>query len=387
MKRRSFLRAGAFGSIAAGPALSPAAAAAAPAVGVGVGPVVPLSSFEGATDDDKLTAFMSYAGAQTLAGTTVCLDELRTYVFTLKQTLYSGFSITGTPRPQDQARSSMPVGSRVVLTTPGGWFALGQPETFGCAFANLSLDGGSEQRLLDGHASHVLWTTVWRDISAQNLGGILGSPRAKLLTTACTVDGWWNVNNVRSAWAHLGGSDCHLSPSMFLLDSPAALLPDTGFLMRFDSQSKTHLSNFYITAEGHSALHIAGSGEGAIVITNCEIEGRNTRSPCHGALIRTSDMHVTIRDTWLAFAMSNPALTGRDDAGYVHAESGSVLLDGVTTARALGVDESVPILFASGGRHIVRNVRAQGYDGKPVVRQTVEGLIDADSSVTVRTGG
>jgi len=84
--------------------------------------------------------------------------------------------------------------------------------------------------------------------------------------------------------------------------------------------------------------------------------------------------------------MSDPAATGRSDAGYVHATSGSVLLDGITTARATGVGESVPILYASGGKHIVRNVRAQGYTGRPVVRQAVAGLIDADSSVTVVTG-
>ena len=86
--------------------------------------------------------------------------------------------------------------------------------------------------------------------------------------------------------------------------------------------------------------------------------------------------------------MASPATTGRDDAGVIHAVAGSMLIDGCTYSRATGVDMNVPFFYASGGSHIIRNVRAYGFTGgnKPVVRQATAGLINADDTVTVVTG-
>ena len=83
--------------------------------------------------------------------------------------------------------------------------------------------------------------------------------------------------------------------------------------------------------------------------------------------------------------MANPGATGRNDGGVVHVSGGDVLMDGIDYERARGVAESVPLLYVSGGKARVRNVTGRGFSGKPVVRQTRAGLIDADSSVTVVT--
>ncbi|MFD1825863.1 MULTISPECIES: hypothetical protein [Mumia] len=347
---------------------------------------LPLSSFSGVDDDARLAAFMTYAAAQTYKGTTVVLDEDRTYTFNNQQPLYSGFSIRGAIRPGDQNRSGHPSSNLIQVRTTGGWFYLNQAQTFACAFQGLTIDGTASNRLIEGHSSRVLWTSSFRDITSVNAAGVLGSSTQQLLMTACSGDGYWNINNVRNRGLALGGSDCRFNFSMCLLDSPTALLPDTAFLASFEYLSKTNLQNFYVTAEGHSAFSITGTGD-FVSFVDCAIEGRNAGAPCKGSLIRlTGDTRVTVRDTWLAYAMSDPTATGRNDAGFVHATNGSVLLDGCVVEHASGVAESTPILYASGGKHIVRNMRAIGFTGKPVVKQTTAGLIDADSTVTVVTG-
>src|SRR5690606_3088304 len=68
-----------------------------------VGTEVMFSSLAGANDDAKLAAFMDANRNLTMKGKTLVLDEARDYTFTQQQTLYSGFSLRGPFRPQDQA--------------------------------------------------------------------------------------------------------------------------------------------------------------------------------------------------------------------------------------------------------------------------------------------
>jgi hypothetical protein len=381
MDRRSLLKAGAAGSVAAASAAASAVAFAGPAAAAGgTASTVPLSSFAGATDDDKLSAFMSYAAAQTVRGTTVCLDEPRTYTFAAKQTLYDGFSIAGTNRPQDQARSSMPVGNRVKLSTPGGWFALGKAQTFGCSFQNLSLDGGSGQRLIDGHASNVLWTSVFRDISSQNMANVLGSKAVKLLNTACAIDGWWNINNVRERAFVLGGSDTYFNPSMMLLDSGPTLLGPTEYLSEFSYQSNAlQVSNIYTTAEGHSGWLF--NGPNCVVFSHNVVEGRNASQPCNGALVRVQGGAMSIRDSRFAYAMANPTATGRNDAGVIHFTGGNHSVDNVFYDRG-NTPASTPFIYVAAGKVFVSKVLTA--DGSiPIVKKATGATVIADASVQV----
>lgn len=347
------------------------------------GSLVNLSSFAGLNDDERLTAAMAYCAAQTYRGTTILLDEARQYNFAQRQPLYSGFSLMGGYMPHDQDRSGNPQANEIYLRTAGGWFYLNQPQTFSTSFKNLTLNGGASQRLLDG-GSNVLWTSVFRDITAVNLGNVLGSVSAKLLNTACVLDGFWNVNNIQQrAWV-LGGSDTRLAFSSALIDSPGGGFPNATYLLEYSSQSKTPTRNLYITAEAnHSAIYIGSGSSGHLTFTDCSIEGRNAGSPSNGRLVRVqgTNSRVTFRDCWFAYAMANPGTS----LGVIEANGGSVLLDGCTYARATSVAETVPFFTATAGNHIVRNIRGSNGGGKPVVRQTGTAVIDADSSVTLVT--
>lgn len=348
--------------------------------------MVRLSDFAGANDDAKLTAAMSYCSTQTYKGITILLDETKNYSFSTKQPLYSGFSIMGAFQPHDQDRSGNPATHEISLGTTGGWFYLNQAQTFSCSFSGLTLNGGGGTRLLDGHATNVLWTSTFRDITAVNMDNVLGSVTTKLLNTAITIDGMWNVNNIRErAWV-LGGSDSRVQPSLALIDSPntSPTYDSATYLLEYSSQSKTPTRNLYITAEGiHSALYIGSGSSEHLTFTDCSIEGRNSGSPCNGRLVRVqgSNSRVTFRDCWFAYAMATPGT----HTAVIEATAGSVLLDGCTYERATGVAESVPLFHATAGNHIVRNIRTIGFTGKPVVRQTGTAVIDADSSVTVTT--
>jgi hypothetical protein len=349
------------------------------------GIMVRLSDFSGASDDAKLTAAMAYCAAQTYRGITILLDEAKTYSFSTKQPLYTGFSIMGSFQPHDQDRSGNPTTQEINLGTSGGWFYLNQSQTFSCSFKGLTLNGGSGQRLLDGHASNVLWTSTFRDITAVNLGNVLGSEATKLLNTAITLDGMWNINNIQErAWV-LGGSDSRLAFSMALIDSPnSGTFAGADYLLEYSSQAKTPTRNLYITAEGiHQAIYIGSGSSEHLTFTDCTIEGRNAGAPSNGRLVyvQGTNSRVTFRDCWLAYAMASPGT----HTGVVQAAGGSVLLDGCTYERATGVAETVPFFHATAGSHIVRNIRTLGFSGKPRVRITGTATVDADSTVDVVT--
>jgi hypothetical protein len=353
---------------------------------------VPLSSFSGANDDAKLSAFMSWAAAQTYKGITVFLDENRLYQFSTTQNLYNGFSIRGIARPQDQPRSSMPIGQRVdVNVSNNGWFALNQSQTFGCSFQGLSIDGNSTNRLVQGHASNVLWTTTFRDLALQNIQNVLGSTSQKLLMTACTIDGFWNANNLYAPGFVIGGSDNFISPSLMLIDSPPAFRSVSSYLMDFNYMSNTHVKHLYMTAESASGIYISGNNSnGCLWFTDSVIEGRNNTDYCAGALIKQTGGVSVFRDLRLANAMGNPTISGgNNDQGVIHVSGGTLLVSGCIYEKQSSVAESTPFIYATGASTRVRVRNILTYDGtwtgKPVAYQTQAGLIDADNSVTVVT--
>lgn len=346
----------------------------------------PFSSFAGATDDDKLAAFMSYAAAQTYHGITLEFDEIRPYTFTKPVLTYSGFAISGPGRPMDQARSSLPIPNVIRLRTTGGWLQVPNGTVFGLYVGGLSFDGTVSSRLFEPNPSCVIWTSTLRDIGFQNGLSVLGSSSVKQPIDMVTIDGVWNLNNVQDTAFNVGGSDCFFKPSAMNFDTQPALLPATKFLANWNSLGKSDISGMYVTAESHSAFNITGSNTGMLRIHSNMIEGRHADQPCPGSLVRITGGYVSFKDNWTSYAMTNPAATGRDDAGVIHITGGNVLIDNCQYERAVGVAESVPYIYVSGGKVRVRNISTVGFTGLPVVRQLTAGLVDADNSVTVVTG-
>jgi hypothetical protein len=359
-----------------------------------------ISEVAGASNNARLGTFIAALTDGTLKSSLV-LDGLTNYSFTTKRTINDGFALVGANRTQDQARSSLPVAQTIVpAVSMGGMFALPSvTNLYGCYFGNLCIDGNTGNRLLDGHASTVLQTTTFHNISCQDSAGIMGTDATKMLLTACNFSGFWNVNNIKDSAFVIGGSDLWLAPDILLLDSPPGDIAVTNYMSRFQFISNTWVKNWYVTAEACTAFEITGNAESnSFWIKDTVIEGRNDGAPSPGALIRQSGGQVTVESTRFAFAMDDPTTTGRSptDAGVHHMTGGTATLDNVTYDRKDAVAETVPILYANGSSTIARatNITAVGeatWTGKPRVQaaggatitvdDTVEAVADSSSTI------
>lgn len=383
------------------------------------GTVIKFSTLSGATDDDKLAAGIALANVPVLKGRTILLDENRDYTFTRQVTIPTGFSLMGPFRPQDQARSSRPIGNRVLLRLAGssagkGWLKIGPGSTFGVTISNLSIDGDINSALIDGSEDNggVLWTTQIRDISMQNGLSVAGLPGNKLLVTADTFGGFWNINNIRYSAFHIGGSDFVSSPEMMLIDSPPELLDFNQSLVYLDFMTNGHFKHGYLTAEGHGGILIDGSNNTSTCVYIEDwpaIEGRNANQPSPGALLRMNRGQVMVSRCRFAYGMANPALiTARTDRGVIHVAGGNATISECVYERGnqvtawnppasptIGseVPETTPFVYvAAGAKARVRNIAAVGpttgarsWVGKPMVLQALPGLADVDNSVVLAT--
>jgi hypothetical protein len=346
------------------------------------------SGLSGADDDAKHATFISTYLGTTAYKPTLILDERKLYQYNVQRQLSDGYAISGGYRGLDQARAVKPIPQEVKIRTTGGLYTLPAGNVFGCYFGNLSIDGSSTNRFIDGHATGTLWQTNFHNISCQNSGGMLGSSAQKLLMTGvCSFSGVWNVNNMQEPFIVVGGSDMFFTPTALALDT-GALLAASKYLARFQSVSNCWVANWYITADGASAFEITGgSTDESMWILDCVFEGRNDTEYCPGALIRMGGGQVMIKDSRFAFAMANPTAPGRSptDAGVIHQTSGTLAVRDCSYRRQSTVAESVPFVYAIGSSTVVDVsgiVRQGTWTGKPLVR--VEGGATAyvDDSVT-----
>lgn len=380
---------------------------------------IPFSAMAGATDDDKLAAAAAMTQASTLKGREIILDENRDYTFTRQFVFSGGFALRGAFRSQDQPRSSRPVGNRILLRMAGsssgkGWLkAGGTGNNFGLWLSGLSIDADINSSVVDGteDTGAVLQTFDIKSVSVQNAKSFAGSKANRLLVTAGAITGWANLNNIRETAWNLGGSDFYLTPDLMLVDSPPELLGFNEYLMSHNYMSNAWFSNVYCTAEGHSAILIAGSNSTSqnLFFEKFVLEGRNENQPSPGALVRQNQGQTVITRSRFAFAMANPALiTSRTDKGVIHVQGGHMTIDSCTYERGYTVSawappasptlgaavaESVPFAyFAAGSKGIVRNIIANGpttgdraWTGKPIVKQALPGLVSCDDTVTLVT--
>lgn len=347
-----------------------------PSAGVGQ---IALDSFSGANDDAKLAAAMAYASAQTYKPAIMLSN--RQYTFATSTTPYDGMAIIGTEPTHDQNRAGNVLGCVVKLQTSGAWLAWASGTLIhNVTLSKLSFDCSSTASVCTSGGAR-----MWKmeDISFQNGVSVLGNDSSNWTHDTCVFTGVWNVNNVRQAAFHLGGSDSRFSPTQLLLDSPSnTFMADSDFLVRLDSLNTTNIQNWYVTCERHSGFLITG-GQSMLPnrITHCDIQGRNATAPCFGSLIRCNS-DIIIADNEFSFAMSNPSATGRNDGGVLHFYGGNSLVTNCSYKLADGVAAAVPFIYVEAGATVrVNNILGDGF--KPVVAAESGATVHADDSVTV----
>lgn len=360
-----------------------------------------LDDYAGADDDAKLTAALTEVSADTYPRTITL--RARAYTFTTaNRVAFTGLRIEGPPGYGNPERGQTKMPSRVTLSMSGPWFINPlNTDVFSVSFHQLSFTGGSSASLIGQNGSGTWYCLSMRDIYSSGLRTVIGTQATKVLMTAASFTGDWEINNCYNGAFHMGGSDNVFWSDGMLLDSGTAFNTAgsaTGqYHIWFDYMQKSHIGPLYITAEGPWAgIRISGGAYnsassnigGPLSFYGIRLEGRNTNQPSDGSLVRVEGGYVNFRDCWFGFAMQSPASQGHtpQDAGVIHVmSSGAVLVDGCTYTRATGVAETVPFIYSNSTAPVrVRNIwGGETWSGLPRVQQAAGSGVNGDGSVTI----
>jgi len=356
--------------------------------------IVYLDSFSGADDDARLTAALSYAAAQSNIPTIM----LSGHNYTFNQggrAVFSGMKISGPSEvgwlnPEQGGGKLVP--AMVTLNVGIGtsaWFNA-TSTTFDGYIANIgfvSTNGNSQ--FFSCPLPNSLYCWAFHNLSFQGFKHVLGNPTDSLAITATTISGRWTIVGGSDTQVNIGGSDCDL-----WTDGSCNFGPDSNsngagkYLCMFTSMGKSNVGGMFFTADaGWRALKISGSTNygPALVLNGFRIEGRNPTDPSYGSLVKIVSSNVMFRDSWIAYAMSNPsAYTDATDAAVIQVSgSGDAIFDGVTYDRSANVGQDVPLFrVESSAKLEVEHVRTCTRGGSWTDLPVVSGLnAVTDSSV------
>lgn len=375
-----------------------------PAQGAGTTPGdVALDSFGGATDDDKLTAAMAYASAQTYPPNIRLTN--RAYNFSIQRSsVYAGFRLVGPNVGITNAElGNANATCRVTLSTNGAWLNVVGGDTWDAVIKGITFLGTSSTTFIgagDGssifHASHI------RDCTFHGFYTVLGTQTQKLAMTTCLIDGYFQIAGTYNGGIHIGGSDNRLWQDGGLIDASTSYNNSGNaagqYHFWFDGLDNSDIGPLYITAEaGWGGIRVTGSAYnaggppsnlGMVTMRGIVDEGRSAGAPCYGSLLRVEGGIVKVYGAYIARAMSNPSAMGHSpqDAGAVHVTGGMLYLDGVTYDRYTGQPESSPFVYVNGGNARVMNtfIASKGgvWTGKPQVTNQGAGSLIFDDTVT-----
>lgn len=369
--------------------------------------VHPLDSFDGADDEAKLTAALSYAGAQTYVPPISLSNRLHT--FTTTRASFEGLSIIGPPRSSNAEKSTQSNACRISLsglTDNTGWIDTGitSGERFNVNLHNLSFTGAGTEAVLSSGGTSQFYCAHLSGITTS--GARLSA--GKVLMTASLINGWIELNNHTNTTFTPGGSDNTFFPDGGLIDSPGASSPANGTPHLFmDYCEKSTVGPIYMTAAGNwSGIRqdgpdyntVASNLGGPNFYTGLRLEGRNasdgTNNRCNGSLVKVNGGAAVFTDCWTSYAMGGPLPTGHD--GVIDVSSGAyVQVKGCHYDKATSVAETVPYVHVgdAGSQAVVafvlRGGKGGAFTGLPVVTNATGTATNVrhDSSVQAATGG
>lgn len=367
-----------------------------------------LDSFDGATDDQKLTNALAYAAAQTYPPP-IRLGN-RHYTFSkANREPFDGMRILGpsaSSAPEKFGATKMV--HRVQLSFDGSWFhnTAGKVRVWGVTLANLSFAGSAGARVLTNAANSQWSLLLLHNISAFSIRSVLGSLDQPFTMTGCFLTGSWHVNSCYSTAFHLSGSDNVLFSDGGLLDSSPAHLAEGGDArpgmahLWLNYLDYTRVGRLFITCEGPwRGIRITGpeygmstevDNHGTITFPDgIVVQGRGTGGPCSGACIRVEGGTAKFRDPFIDFGMADPGGAGGDmagDRGVVHQTGGYLLLDSPQYVKVASLSETVPFVYSTGDSYgRVRDVTRgrMAWERKPRARIVNGSNLRADDSFEI----
>ena len=342
--------------------------------------------FKGA--DDKAT--MANVLAAAAAYTRVPWIRLPARVIDLgtgSYDMYTGLKVVGAGYPIGAKGEEISSG-KSVITKINTWASETNPlfkATTGIyyvTFAGLSFHGLNTTQVFRSTSN--VYGGTFANLNFYGCKSAFGSETEKFLMTQVEFCGHWAVIAPAGTQFHLGGSDNALWTSGLLnMNGNPSTAGDGKYLLHLNGFSKSNLGQAYVTCNnGWRGVRISGASAG-VAMSGGWYEGMNDSAPCYGNLIRVEGGLVSVRDPWLAYAMSAPDAA---EHGAVEVTGGNVLLDRPFYRRKTTVAETVPLVYCSGGKLEVRSAAADttfnAWTGLPRV-QNAGGALVTDSSVTV----
>ncbi|WP_242890823.1 hypothetical protein [Actinomadura litoris] len=349
---------------------------------------IPLDAFDGASDDAKLTAALSYAAAQTYKPTIVLGHRQTTFTQTRK--IFNGFAISG-PVTGSEFRYNQ----KVKVSVPGsGWLDMPPGQTKGIYIGNLSFEGDSNTSFFVDHdnTGPVLWASLW-----ENLGFNLFKHVFYGAHTAVTWSGYWDINNCYDTPFKLFGSDNTYWPDGLLIDSPN-MGAGNKYHVWLPNMSKTTVGPVFLTARNNvSGVRIDG-GRG-LALTGIRFDAQaQANVPTWGSqLLITGGRFLRVRDCWFYGGMSQPDSTGHSNPAY---DKGIITITGGTNivieapmfsdgdgSQPNKTIAGAPHIYIGGGSKIrLRDIQTSD---TPIVKRASAvsaGTIVTDADLTVQVG-
>lgn len=192
-------------------------------------------------------------------------------------------------------------------------------DTRDIVIANIGWEGpGSSQicRFLADNANRLCYS-LFHGVSFDNFTSVL---RKRFLGFDWTGTGY--CNNSTETPFEFSGSDWKIWMDGFYLDSPH--LADDDYLLHVKSGNKAVIGSVFVTGDGPTPVRVSGGQ--MVRILNLEMEAEGAPRKTAGAGLFVSGGNVIVDNAWFFRTMSNPAATGRGDAGVIHAEGNGTLL-------------------------------------------------------------
>lgn len=329
-----------------------------------------LDSFDGADDDAKLSAAITYAGAQTYPPVIALGNRKYTFNNELGR-VYDGFTIEGPADSWKSSASAQRSGCEVSLAlTPrsgepaGYWLEATTGTIWNWCVRNIYFTGtGSSQFLRakgTGAGGGLLDGCTFHSLQFNGLRSVFGNGSEKCAMQLSNITGHWSIQGCTDTAVRLGGSDNRkLWGDGLNIDSGTAV--SGTYHMIFDYLTKSNVGPIYVNCDsaGWRGIKILGSNQNGdgLTITGAIIEGRNATNPAKGELITIQGGGPVIRDSTIDCGMTAP-YSGDKGMVSIIGSGAQAVLDGCTFELASGQDPAslVCVYVGSGARATVRNI-------------------------------
>jgi len=323
-----------------------------------------LDTFDGATDDAKLTAALSYQAAATVKPAIILGN--REYTFSQTRTPFSGMRIRGSGYTgfQNIEQGASLASTKVKLNVGSGsssWL-VGNSTVYSVQIADIAMTALAGGQFLDWPlgAGNTLYASSFGNLQFYGFQHVFGRPGEAAAVTLNSWYGDWNIVGVGGQQISVRGSDNWFTPNVLNIGWRNA--PADTYLARFENVAKSFVRGWYMTCYNANSRAIlvtgSASSQGGLFVSDSVIEGQNKDEWAAGALIKVQGGSATFTNIALNFAMGGASMATpyMGDSADIMVEGGSARFQNLDINKATGRAETIPILKVTGGRASIKDV-------------------------------